>query len=958
MLMKQCLQKSIVLSLAAIFCTIQLNAQNKFRVALNYIQGHREEYKLKSSDVADVREIDENTDNVTGITHVYLTQFYKGINIYNSVMGVHIGSGDKILSVSNSFLTDLDNRVSNVTPALQPGASITKAMADVQISLANAPVSTPNVADHKPRANEYRFVKNNTLEDIFSELMLFPDESTGKIILVWKVNIYKLDARNWWDVFVDAATGRVITKSDYVVSCNFSPRAVTDEPGEIVNCNTNYSPLSPAATNDFMVLPRYSEGPSFYPRAIINSPWTAAPAITHPFGWLNDGTVNFTYTRGNNVWAYLDTSNTNVATVTGSANAGASLDFNFPMDLTKDPPAYMAAATTNLFVANNNQHDVWYNYGFNEASRNFQNNNNALGGTANDYVLAECQDSRTLGTLNNANMSTPADGSKPRMQMYLWSGGVGLHINSPGAIAGDYTASSAGFGNPASGQTANIVYALGHDGCAALTNAGAMAGKIALIDRGNCTFVIKTKNAQNAGAIGVIMVDSVAGESPILMGGTDATITIPTLMISKSDGAIIKGYLATGVNGTMSSTPMRDGDLDNGVIYHEFGHGITHRLTGNGSTCMSNAERGDEGWSDWYALVMTHKSGDNANTARGMGTYAISEPTTGGGIRSYPYCYNMTTNPLTYSYVATSGGEVHSIGEVWCAALWDMYWLLINKYGYDPNIYTGTGGNNRAMKLVIDGLKLQVCSPGFLNSRDAIIQADVNDYASADICEIWNAFARRGMGYNAVQGSSGSTSDQTQSFTLPPGCSTIVLPVTLVNFNAVPVDNQINLTWKTAGEYNNAGFELQRRDGLNGQFVTIGHVSPKGVNGNGADYYFEDHNVAANTVYYYQLVQVDNDGRKNHSSVVVAIIRRHTGLNVTAFPNPADKNVNLQFGDGFKDAVQVKIIDVYGRIVYTKAFTNVANTKVVLDISKYSAGVYQVSVEDSNNKEVMRIIKK
>lgn len=956
MLMKQGIPRILSLCLVLMTCAINLNAQNKFTVALNYIRDHGEQYKLKPSDIADIREIDENTDKTTGVTHLYAAQYYNGIMVYNAVMGIHI-LNNKVVDLTSTFQSGLANKVNTVAPALQPASAVAKAMSNVNVSLIGAPVQVPNTADHQPRVNEYRFAKNNTLEDIFSELMLYADEATGKVSLVWKVNIYKTDARNWWDVFVDASTGIVLNKTDYVVSCDFTPYGVTDEPGENHGCNTVLSPLSPLVANDFMVLPRYSEAPSFYPRAIINSPWNVAPAIAHPFGWLNDGTTSYTYTRGNNVWAYVDTANTNVATVTGSANPGAGLDFNFAIDFTQQPNTYMPAATTNLFAANNNMHDVWYGYGFNEASRNFQNNNNGLGGAAADYVLAECQDSRSLGTRNNANMSTPADGQKPRMQMYLWTGGVTLHVNSPGAISGDYVASSAAFGPAASGETQNVVYAINNDGCTAITNSAAISGKIALIDRGNCTFILKAQNAENAGAIGVIIVDSVAGEAPIAMGGTGA-VGIPTIMISKSDGAIIKTYLATGVNATMNSSPERDGDLDNGIIDHEFGHGISHRLTGNGSTCLSNAERGDEGWSDWYGLVMTHKSGDNAFTPRGIGTYAYSQGPTGPGIRSKPYTYNMAVNPLTYSYVATSGGEVHSIGEVWCAALWDMYWLLINKYGYDPNIYTGTGGNNRAMKLVIDGLKLQVCSPGFLDARNAILKADTLDYGAVDACDIWNAFARRGMGFNAVQGSSANTNDQTQSFTLPPTCSAIVIPVTLVSFNAVAGDNQINLTWKTAGEFNNAGFELQRKVSPGDPFVTIGNISPKGINGAGANYYFEDHNVSPNVLYYYQLVQRDNDGRRNHSSVVAAIIRKHTGMNVSVYPNPADKEAYIQFGDGFKTDVQIKIIDIYGRTLFAKTMNNVSNSKVSLDLSKYAAGVYQVVVDSDNNKQVIRVVKK
>src|SRR4029077_11011157 len=109
------------------------------------------------------------------------------------------------------------------------------------------------------------------------------------------------------------------------------------------------------------------------------------------------------------------------------------------------------------------------------------------------------------------------------------------------------------------------------------------------------------------------------------------------------------------------------------------------------------------------------------------------------------------------------------------------------------------------MQLVIDGLKMQVCDPGFLDSRDAILHADTVDNAAANSCLIWSAFARRGMGFSAVQGNSDSTDDQVAAFDLPATCSTVVLPVTLVSLKASGINNKISVTWKTESEYNDAG---------------------------------------------------------------------------------------------------------------------------------------------------------
>ncbi len=239
---------------------------------------------------------------------------------------------------------------------------------------------------------------------------------------------------------------------------------------------------------------------------------------------------------------------------------------------------------------------------------------------------------------------------------------------------------------------------------------------------------------------------------------------------------------ADGASGRMqmylwSGTPQLDGSFDNGVIAHEYGHGVSNRLTCGPSqaSCLSNAEQGGEGWSDWLALMMTIEPGDNGAMARGIGTYVKGQPTTGAGIRRYPYSTNMSVNPQTYANLATST-TVHQRGEIWCDAIWDMSWFLIDDLGYNADPTVATAGNNIAMKLVLEGMKLQPCSPGYLDARDAILLADAVFYNNAHRCRIWEAFARRGMGYNAVQGSSNSISDQTAGFSMPPYC----LPATQV----------------------------------------------------------------------------------------------------------------------------------------------------------------------------------
>ncbi len=227
-------------------------------------------------------------------------------------------------------------------------------------------------------------------------------------------------------------------------------------------------------------------------------------------------------------------------------------------------------------------------------------------------------------------------------------------------------------------------------------------------------------------------------------------------------------YLWTG------GTPNRDGDVDNGIIVHEYGHGISNRFTGGGSgACLGNAEQMGEGWSDYYGLMFTQDWATATlttgfNSPRGIGTYALFQPPTGLGIRSQKYCTDFTVNNKVY--LANLPAGPHPRGEIWCATLWDMTWNIINQVGsINPNLYNfaGGGGNAIALKLVTEGLKLQQCSPGFISGRNAILQADQNLYGGLYNCSIWEAFRRRGMGAFASEGSTGSVTDQIPDFTPP-----------------------------------------------------------------------------------------------------------------------------------------------------------------------------------------------
>jgi hypothetical protein len=175
-----------------------------------------------------------------------------------------------------------------------------------------------------------------------------------------------------------------------------------------------------------------------------------------------------------------------------------------------------------------------------------------------------------------------------------------------------------------------------------------------------------------------------------------------------------------------------------------------------------------EGWSDFFGLVTTQKITDTEDTVRGIGTYVQFQANDGAGIRPARYSTDMDVNDFTYEHLPADSRQLsvpHGIGFVWSTILWDMYWELINKHGFDPDLYYGTGGNNIALQLVMDGLKLSTCGGvGFVDGRDAILNADAALYGGENECMIRSVFARRGVGALAAQGTSESREDQVADF--------------------------------------------------------------------------------------------------------------------------------------------------------------------------------------------------
>ncbi|MFT4745691.1 MAG: hypothetical protein ACI9AD_001546 [Nitriliruptoraceae bacterium] len=289
--------------------------------------------------------------------------------------------------------------------------------------------------------------------------------------------------------------------------------------------------------------------------------------------------------------------------------------------------------------------------------------------------------------------------------------------------------------------------------------------------------------------------DAVAAEAQDGSGALNANFATPA---DGSPGRMqmylwVDAFRALGGEANrVPNNQVRDGDLDAGVIAHEYGHGISNRLVGGPSNvdCLrSHDERQGEGWSDFWSYALTMRDGDDGVTPRGIGNYVTyydeyagaskadqfgrgNDIRTGPGIRITPYSTAKLVNPSSYDTIK-SAAEPHGVGYVWASMLWDLYWNLTDVHGFNANPYDSwdTGGNNLTIQLVVDGMKFAGCEPSFADARDAIIASDAALTGGENFCIIWDTFAKRGLGVDAVVGSSASKVDGENGFKTPPTCA-------------------------------------------------------------------------------------------------------------------------------------------------------------------------------------------
>lgn len=820
--------------------------------------------RLVNSEVDNLIITDEFI-TTSGITVCHVKQTHNGVPLLNNQTVFLINPDNKVtLSDQINFEENLSKKIKKQTPIVDVKTALSNAL-----SSTDDKIETFNYSQSENDKNRIDITSNSNFK-ITTQIGYY-QKTDKEIKLSYFFEYYsKVGDRDLWNIIVDAETGNIIDKINATIKCSFhrehdhslnTNSVLFEKKKTFLESGIQNTVLTPGNTN-YKVVPWNYESPNHYKAAFPNaadgrttvsnpeSTLALAPltVAASPNGWHNNNatigsstnSTKFDYTRGNNVFAYSDLTNSNPTNITTYTNASSgtypSLTFDYPyVGLTDIAFNNLESATTNLFYMNNIMHDLWYQYGFDEANKNFQDKNYGRGGSQGDYVLAEAQDNSESGTprFNNANFSTPADGSNPRMQMYLWEhiAPVKIQITSGSlngttfeAVDNTFTAGHVELPIKPTNMTGEIVLYTDNnsdgtsidpnDACSPSINT--LTDKIVLIKRGGCNFTSKVIAAQNAGAKAVIITNNTTGEWAL--GGGDAAVTIPAIGISKADGDALISALSNGtINTTLINTNSNiyaDGDFDNGIIAHEYGHGISTRLAG-GQTCMDSSEQMGEGWSDWFWLMMQIKAGDKGTDARGIGTFASNQPTNGKGIRRYPYTTDMNVNPQTYAELSTMWYtdttvtpsveriNVHAVGSIWATILWDLTWAYIGKYGYSSNIYNGNGGNNKVMRIVLDAIKIDGCDPSFITGRDAILAADQAITGGVDYELIWRVFARRGVGYSA---NSGISNTGVQGIKDNPTTLYTDLPPTLSNEEFVN-PNSINIYPNPTNGYLNISFD-------------------------------------------------------------------------------------------------------------------------------------------------------
>jgi hypothetical protein len=333
-------------------------------------------------------------------------QQVNGIGVFGALFQAHLTSRGELVNVASRFITEPEQAVERgtpdratrlVAPPISGRDAVAIAARNVGEQLAAVdvtPIDIPLGAEARQR------FQATPLHDATARFVWLPMDG-ATLRLAWEVVLTsKTRGGEMFRVIVDAETGRPQLRQGLTNDIsNASYRVFTSD---------SPSPFSPGHATPL------STQPSTVARTLVTTP--ALNTTASPDGWIDDGV---TETRGNNVDAHTDVNADNQPDLPRPQATGAGRVFDPGLALTRSPSNSREAAVVNLFYWCNWMHDRLYELGFTEAAGNFQNNNFGRGGLGSDAIQADAQDGSGY---DNANFSTPPDGSPGRMQMYLFTG--------------------------------------------------------------------------------------------------------------------------------------------------------------------------------------------------------------------------------------------------------------------------------------------------------------------------------------------------------------------------------------------------------------------------------------------------------------------------------------------------------------------------------------------------------
>jgi len=278
-------------------------------VIQSYLNQKSTELNLQPTDIQDIVVNKEFYSKKTRITHVYINQRHQGVPIYNAISSVSIRD-NFVYYYANRLISDIALKANTTSPTISSSQAIYAAASYFNLG------SVQNLDLISSENNNYMFSGGGISENNIPAKLVYVLTEEGTLQLSWDVTIKTTDGFHWWSARIDATSGTVIDKNDWIVKCDFgSPehashlkKTIKKESTEATNLfkSKQTASLLTADGSSYNVFSLPVESPNHGTRQLVSEP---SDDIASPFGWHDtDGIsgADFTITRGNNVWAQED----------------------------------------------------------------------------------------------------------------------------------------------------------------------------------------------------------------------------------------------------------------------------------------------------------------------------------------------------------------------------------------------------------------------------------------------------------------------------------------------------------------------------------------------------------------------------------------------------------------------------------------------------------------------------